>query len=759
MKRCLTFLLALALLLAFPACRKDGKDRPNPSEGSGQVLHTEALTDVWLSEAYPLPDGYSCVPRVRPLWNAETGALICAAIDPEHQIHLLDYGADMSLENDTPIPFEDDEMLIAGAMTEDGFFGLITKARDAGLPMYRLLRLAPDTGDMTWSEEINKLFPSTNYAGILGFAVDADGNCWLGADNGGVIVLDSGFVMIASFGTTAASSMFAAPDGKVWIPLKDGFSILDKEIGGKGTHVSLPDRPDAVAFPEGFDFCYSSGSGVWGVRGEERVILMDYDNSNVTAGNLTLLGAGEDVLLFAESTKDCTLATVFRRGEDIRLDDMTVLEIAETIDIDAYLETRGLRESIMEFNRTHADVKIVLTDYTEYNTKENPGGGVQKLMIEMLNGLAEPDLLICSTEDEAILKIVKSRLYTDLGPFLDADPEVNRETVIGAVQRYFDDGAGGMWGISPSFYLHTLVSTKELLGRYAEKEASGWTTDEFLDYIASLSPDTRIQENLTAEKVFRVLLRGSPMRSFYQRDEGTCTFDSPEFVRLLEFIASLPKNAQELERTAAVPMAERDDYYYHGKIALSYFSISDQDALKRLEAQYGTKDWVMIGFPCADGNGSVLGTRSCFMMTSFCRDTALGWELLRSLLTDFEPSLSNFSSLKTVYDRQSVSVADRRHVYYFGKGIDLKTGGDELPKTQEELTEPGYLFEIKKADTDRLRTLLDDVIGYPLIDSVPNPIMEIVEEEVSALIAGVGSAEDCAAKIQSRAAIWAAEQK
>ena len=37
--------------------------------------------------------------------------------------------------------------------------------------------------------------------------------------------------------------------------------------------------------------------------------------------------------------------------------------------------------------------------------------------------------------------------------------------------------------------------------------------------------------------------------------------------------------------------------------------------------------------------------------------------------------------------------------------------------------------------------------------------MEIVEEEVSALIAGVGSAEDCAAKIQSRAAIWAAEQK
>ena len=756
MKRFFAFFLAL-LMTAFSACRKAEiqQDYPEHSDTAGQTLPAEVLTGVWLPEAYPLPDGYSCISRVKPLWNSESLALTCAAMDEAHQLHLLDYSTDTSFEKDTPVPMDEDEMLVAGAVTTLGFFGLAAKARDTGLPAYRVFRLDQDTGEIGWSDEINDLFPSSDYAGILGFAVDADGNCWLGIDNGRVIVLDPGFLLMASFGTISASSMFLAPDGKVWVPQKDGFSVLDRNNGGKGEQIALPERPDSVVFPEGFDFCYSSDSGVWGVRGEEHIPLMDYDNSSVTAGNLTLLGAGVDVLLFAESAKNGVVPTIYRRGEDIRLDDMTVLEIAETFELDQSGGTRGLRETIMEFNRTHPGVKIVLTDYTKYNTKENPGGGVQKLMIEMLNGLAKPDLLICSTEDDAILKIVKSHLYTDLGPFLDTDPEVNRDTVLGAVQRYFDDGAGGMWGISPSFHLYTLVSTKKILGQYAEKESSGWTSGEFLDFVASLPPDTRIQENLTAERVFPLLLRGSPLQSFYDRDKGTCSFESPEFVRLLEFIASLPKDTQELARTAAVPMAERDEYYYSGRIALSNFGISDQDALKRLEARYGTKEWVMIGFPCESGNGSVLETRSCFVMTSFCRDTAIGWELLRSILSN---STSSFSSLKNVYDLRSASAAGR-HVYYFSRGIDVFRGGDDLPKTQEELTEPGYLMEITKEDTDRLRSLLDDVIGYPLIESIPQPLMEIIKEEVSALAAGVGSAEECAAKIQSRASIWASEQK
>ena len=36
-------------------------------------------------------------------------------------------------------------------------------------------------------------------------------------------------------------------------------------------------------------------------------------------------------------------------------------------------------------------------------------------------------------------------------------------------------------------------------------------------------------------------------------------------------------------------------------------------------------------------------------------------------------------------------------------------------------------------------------------------ISAIIEEELSAFAAGVGTAEDCAAKIQSRVSIWMAE--
>ena len=46
---------------------------------------------------------------------------------------------------------------------------------------------------------------------------------------------------------------------------------------------------------------------------------------------------------------------------------------------------------------------------------------------------------------------------------------------------------------------------------------------------------------------------------------------------------------------------------------------------------------------------------------------------------------------------------------------------------------------------------------YPLTERLAPEISSIIREEISAFFAGVGSAEDCAAKIQSRVSIWLAD--
>ncbi|MBO7405927.1 MAG: hypothetical protein J6V24_13285 [Clostridia bacterium] len=56
-----------------------------------------------------------------------------------------------------------------------------------------------------------------------------------------------------------------------------------------------------------------------------------------------------------------------------------------------------------------------------------------------------------------------------------------------------------------------------------------------------------------------------------------------------------------------------------------------------------------------------------------------------------------------------------------------------------------------------MKTLDGDALRISHI--VPVEVTEIVNKEISAYLGGVGSADECAAKIQSRASIWLAEHR
>ena len=49
--------------------------------------------------------------------------------------------------------------------------------------------------------------------------------------------------------------------------------------------------------------------------------------------------------------------------------------------------------------------------------------------------------------------------------------------------------------------------------------------------------------------------------------------------------------------------------------------------------------------------------------------------------------------------------------------------------------------------------------AYPIARKIPDAVREIVNEEMSAFLAGRGSAADCAGKIQSRVSLWLAEHR
>lgn len=64
-----------------------------------------------------------------------------------------------------------------------------------------------------------------------------------------------------------------------------------------------------------------------------------------------------------------------------------------------------------------------------------------------------------------------------------------------------------------------------------------------------------------------------------------------------------------------------------------------------------------------------------------------------------------------------------------------------------------------ESDIAHIRNLLDEDIGTPLLGGISEDIREIIREEISAFLGGIGNAESCARTNQSRASIWLAEHK
>ena len=94
-----------------------------------------------------------------------------------------------------------------------------------------------------------------------------------------------------------------------------------------------------------------------------------------------------------------------------------------------------------------------------------------------------------------------------------------------------------------------------------------------------------------------------------------------------------------------------------------------------------------------------------------------------------------------------------------GKHGSGKQAPDGNCPTPDDLDTPGWISIPTAEDFARFEAFLDNDAGYPLTERLSPEISGIIEEEISAYFSGVGSAEDCAKKIQSCVTIWLAEHR
>jgi hypothetical protein len=203
---------------------------------------------------------------------------------------------------------------------------------------------------------------------------------------------------------------------------------------------------------------------------------------------------------------------------------------------------------------------------------------------------------------------VSRGLLEDLYPYIDADPELSRDSFVPSILKALEIN-GGLYQVSPGFGIFTVIGRSDIVGG-----DMGWTLDQMMDCLAAQPEGTELfQQGITQDTMLQYICY-MYMNDFVDWQSKTCSFDSPEFVKLLEFCAGFDQTFDYSEDTYESEVSRIQS----GKQLLEITTETDFQNFQMYEAMFGGQI-TYKGFPCEHGVGNVAFTESGLAMTTSAR--------------------------------------------------------------------------------------------------------------------------------------------
>ena len=511
----------------------------------------------------------------------------------------------------------------------------------------------------------------------------------------------------------------------------------DREISSKLLNYGM--RPGVK-----YDIFVTDQLGAYGYNfGDEDVTqIFSYINSDINSNNVnSVYEMDEDRLLmtyYMDDTGENKVALL------THVDPKDVPD-KQTITLGCYYLDWDLRSRIVDFNKNNDTYRITVTDYSRYIDGSDYQAGYTQLNNDILSGKMPDILTLYDTNTIPVDSYISKGLLADIGEMIKNDPDLNYDDYLSNVfEAYMHDGK--LYTLVPKFIVQTVMGKTSIVG---EKE--GWTMDD-LKALMEKYPDVSVfGDTITRSDLLWMLMSYSGSQ-FVDRETGKCSFNSPEFVSLLEFMKQFP---EEFDYDS-LP----DDYwqnsqlaYKDNKVLLMTTSIADMESYINQRGMFG-EPVTLIGFPCKEGNGAVISPQNVYLISAKSKVQEGAWQFLRYYLTDeYQKNDSNSYTLPVKKDalREKINQGTERPFWIDQDGnktyydYTAYFGDEEVildPLTQEEADALyDYITSVNKASYN------DDAL------------QNIITEETAAYFADQKSAEDVADIIQSRAQLYINESR
>ncbi|MDR1328653.1 MAG: extracellular solute-binding protein [Oscillospiraceae bacterium] len=514
-------------------------------------------------------------------------------------------------------------------------------------------------------------------------------------------------------------------------------------------------------------FYYQYQSGIYGMRSDaasgmltgEKVI--DFINSDISYnGNQRFASTdGGGFVMAAQDRAGTKQAAVYALTEDknASLEGKTVLTLGALY---------GDLNAVMRFNKANRAARIVVKDYTEYNTPDDYTKGQTQLDLDILSGRA-PDIVASAGQ---ITKYTPKGALADLTPFLESGKHgVLRENLF---ENILALGAkdGKVYQILPRFYIITLAGKESIFGARTSITAAE------LAETAAEYPDALIIQNMTASDWLNYSI-WMGMGNYVDYDSGTCSFNSPEFISTLEFSKRFPRElgsgAMFTDEASYLEYErEMEGAYAEDRVLLRSGAayMNESRVAREMDVVFGEKT-ALIGFPTEGTSGGIVIGNIGYAVAESSPNKDLAWEFICGVITYDESEGGEMSGAGT----NGISLDKRR--------FEEEARAEMIPLEDRDFTNPFLITrlnsgggsssifinspdEIDMTDPyfadyalteDDVERAFRAISGASTKFSSDEQISKIVTEEAAAFFSGAKTAEETANIIQSRASLYVSE--
>ena len=248
------------------------------------------------------------------------------------------------------------------------------------------------------------------------------------------------------------------------------FQEIDPTTGKlTGDTVKLPDV--AYSFFPGddvYDIYYDYNGNIYGYKFDTgtKDKVIDWIECDINSNNINSYSILPDgrVIAFESSYDDQAQKNNMQLIVMTRVDAASVVNKTVLTFACMYLDW-DMRDAIVKFNRASNTHRIVVRDYSEYNTDDDYNAGIQKLNTEMLSGKL-PDMIDINTYSMPVEQYAAKGFLTDLYELIDADPELSRESFVQPVIKALESADGKLYQLPSTFAVSTAIALDKVAGDY-----------------------------------------------------------------------------------------------------------------------------------------------------------------------------------------------------------------------------------------------------------------------------------------------------